>query len=255
MKPNDRQEQILNRLRAMRREWRVDEIAASLKVSPLTIRRDLDQLADDGTVLRTHGGCIYAGRVAMETEYHQRVATHFKLKEAIGEAAAGEVKAGDVVLISDGSTCFHLASHLGDRGAITVYTNSITMCAEVSRFSNVRLRILGGEFHRRQFCLGGGMLDRALDQIEVDTVFLGADRISAAGRCLVDDEDTARTAQIMLRRGRRAILLADHTKLEGIGHVVFGSLSSFDRWITSPGLSPALRRTFSTQTEIKEVKL
>lgn len=239
----------------MRREWRVDEIASSLNVSPLTIRRDLDQLAEDGAVLRTHGGCIYAGRVALETDYHQRVATNFDVKQAIGEAAAEEVKAGDVILISDGSTCFHLASHLGKCGPVTVYTNSLTMSAEVNRFPNVRLRILGGEVRRDQFCLGGGMLDRALDLIEFDTVFLGADKIDFAGRCLVEDEDTARTAQIMLRRAKRAILLADHTKVNGRGHVVYGALQNFDLWITSKGLPSEVRGKLSKKTTIKEVSI
>jgi len=254
MKPNDRQQQILSWLRAMRREWRVDEIAAGLGVSPLTIRRDLDQLASENLVLRTHGGCIHAGRVAMETEYHQRVATHFDLKQAIGANAAGEVREGDVILISDGSTCFHLASHLGQCGAVTVYTNSLTMASEVNRFSHVRLRLLGGEVRRDQFCLGGGMLDRNLDQVEFDTVFLGADKVDPTGRCLVDDETSARTAQLMLRRGKRAILLADHTKVGGTGHVVYGTLSDFDLWITSKGLPAALRGKLSRQTTIREVK-
>lgn len=253
MKPDDRQLQILSRIRAMRREWRVDELAASLNVSPLTIRRDLDQLVEEGTVLRTHGGCIYAGRVAMETGYHQRVANHFELKQAIGAAAAAEVQAGDVILISDGSTCFHLASHLGKCGPVTVYTNSLTMCAEVNRFPNVTLRLLGGEVQRDQLCLGGGMLDRALDVVEFDTVFLGADKIDAAGRCLVVDEDVARTAQIMLRRSKRAILLADHTKLGGRGHVVYGALPNFNLWITSKGLPPEVRGKLARITTIKEV--
>lgn len=253
MKPNDRQQQILSRLRAMRREWRVDELAAGLGVSPLTIRRDLDQLAGEGLLLRTHGGCIYASRVAMETEYHQRVATHFDLKQAIGANAAGEVKNGDVILISDGSTCFHLASHLGQCGAITVYTNSLTMASEVNRFPNIRLRLLGGEVRRNEFCLGGGMLDRNLDLIEVDTVFLGADKIDTAGRCLVEDETSARTVQLMLRRGKRAILLADHTKIGATGHVVYGTLSNFDLWITSKGLPAALRGKLSKQTTLREV--
>lgn len=255
MKPNDRQQQILSAIRAMRREWRVDELAGRLGVSPLTIRRDLDQLAAEGAVLRTHGGCIHAGRVALESDYHQRVTMNFALKQAIGEAAADEVRAGDVILISDGSTCFHLASHLGKCGPVTVYTNSLTMSAEVNRFPNVRLRILGGEVRRNQFCLGGGMLDRALDQVEFDTVFLGTDKIDTAGRCLVEDEDTARTAQIMLRRARRAILLADSTKINGRGHVVYGALRNFNLWITSRGLPADVRRKLSDKTTIKEASV
>ncbi len=254
MNPNIRQQQILERLRAAQREWRVDEIAAALQVSPLTIRRDLDQLANDGSVLRTHGGCVYAGRMALETDYHRRVAAHFNLKQAIGAAAAAEVKPGHAILINDGSTCFHLTSHLGACGAVTVYTNSIAMISELNRFPNVRLFVLGGEYKQSQVSLDGGILERALEWLEFDTVFLGADRVDAAGRCLVRDEEVARTTQVMLRRGKRKILLADHTKVDGVGHVAYGGLGDFDLWITSKGLSSGLKRSYAKQTAIFEAK-
>ena len=254
MKPDDRQRQILNRLRAMQREWRVDEIAAALGVSPLTVLRDLDRLVADGAVLRTHGGCLYSGRMALETDYHARVAGNFALKQAIGAAAADEVKPGDTILLSDGSTCFHLAAHLGPCGSITVYTNSIAMIAEVHGFPRIRLYVLGGEYHRDQFLLGGSLLERNVEMLDVDTVFVGADRIDEAGRCLVENEDVARTAQIMLRRGKRAILLADHTKTEGAGHVAYGSLNDIDLWITSKGLPTRLKQKLAKMTTIKEAR-
>jgi DeoR/GlpR family transcriptional regulator of sugar metabolism len=156
--------------------------------------------------------------------------------------------------VNDGSTCFHLATHLGSCGAVTVYTNSIAMIAEINRVPNVRLFVLGGECQRNPFSLNGGILERTLEWLEFDTVFLGADRIDADGRCLVRDEEVARTTQVMLRRGKRAILLADHTKVEGEGHVSYGRLEDFDLWITSQGLPAGLKRKLGRQTEIFEAE-
>lgn len=255
MKPQKRQEQILEWLRAVQREWRVEDIARVLKVSPLTIRRDLDQLAKAGVILRTHGGCLYAGRMAQDSVYHQRVATHFDLKQAIGAAAVREVKAGDTVLISDGSTSFHLASRLGQCGAITVYTNSIVMIEELRRFPQVRLYILGGEYRPDYSCLGGSVVERVLETIEADTVFMGTDAVDTRGRCLVVDQDVARTAQLMLRRARRRILLADHTKALASSHIVYATLRDFDLWITTAGLPSALLRRYQKQTRVREVTL
>jgi len=222
-------------------------------VSALTVRRDLESLVKSGLVLRTHGGCLFSGRIAADFIYHQRVAANFELKQAIGVAAAREVRVGDVMVINDGSTTFHLASCLGQCGRVTVYTNSIIMIGELRRFSNVCLYILGGKYHPDVSCLGGSVMERVLETIDADTVFLGTDAIDARGRCLAADQDAARTAQIMLRRARRRILLADHTKTAAAGGVVYATLRNFDLWITTPGLSPSARRRYKKQTQIKEV--
>ena len=67
----------------MQTELRVDDLARLLGVSSLTIRRDLAELASNAAILRTHGGCIAAGRAALETGYHQKVAQNFALKQAL----------------------------------------------------------------------------------------------------------------------------------------------------------------------------
>ena len=252
MKPGIRQQQLMDRLRAVEREWRVDELACALRVSPLTIRRDLDALERAGAVVRTLGGCLASGRT-QNAVYQQRVATQFKLKQAIGHAAAREVRSGDTLLINDGSTTFHLASCLGGCGAITVYTNSVAMIGEFSRFENVRLFLLGGEYHRDLYYLGGGLMAGVLETIKADTVFLGADGVDARGRCLALNPDTARDARLMLRCARRKILLADFTKVGNRAGAVYGALQDFDLWITTPGMPRALFKRLRRATTIREV--
>ena len=252
MKPDVRQQNILSRLRALQQEWRVDELAKALRVSPLTIRRDLDCLAREGAIVRTLGGCVAAGRI-QNSVYQQRVATRFDEKQAIGREAAREVREGDVLIINDGSTTFHLASCLGQCGRITVYTNSIAMIGELSRFPNVRLYVLGGEYHGDMFYLGGGLMERVLETIEADLVFLGTDAIDGRGRCLVSDQNVARTTQMMLRRGRRKILLADSAKLGAAGSVAYGTLRDFDLWIATGPLNHGALTQFRNQTTIRKV--
>ncbi len=255
MKPEERQERFLARLRALQKEWRVDEIAQSLNVSPLTVRRDLDALAKKGVILRTHGGCVYAGRMALDSAYHRRVATNFDLKEAIGILAAKEVRPGDRIMIDDGSTCFHLASHLDGVGRVTVFANSIAMIPELVRFPEVRLFIIGGEYRSDSFSMGGSLMENALEGLRFDTVFLGADAVDSQGRCLTSDPGTARMSKLVMKRARRKILLADHTKVGNGGHVVSCSLGEFDMWITTSGLKAADRRRYSRLTDITTGKV
>jgi DeoR/GlpR family transcriptional regulator of sugar metabolism len=249
MKPEQRQQQILTQLHALQSELGVEELSERFGVSALTIRRDLDQLEKDKAILRTHGGCVL--KTAMGASYQQRVALNFELKDAIGRAAASEVTSNDVILLDYGSTPFHLAFHLKDVGSLLVYTNSISVVPVLSRFPSVRLFLLGGEYYSDIQFIGGSMMEQTLEGLQFDKIFLGTDAIDDKGNCLVANPDIGRLTEVMLRRGKRRILLADHTKLNGNGHCVYARLSDFDIWYTTAGINTSQLRRFSQQTTVK----
>lgn len=251
MNPGIRQQQILGRLRAIQREWRVDEIAAALGVSPLTVRRDLERLAQEGTILRTHGGGIYAGRMAQEAPYHDRVAARYDLKRAIGREAVRQIQPGESILVDDGSTCFHVATQLDRSMSLSLCTNSMPIVAELASSRCVELTLIGGAYDARRQHLGGPVTEWLLERFTFDRVFLGSDCVDARGRCLVETPEMARTARAMLEKGRRKILLADHTKCAApSGRVEYARLDHFDEWITTGGLPASLRRTLGKMTRI-----
>jgi DeoR/GlpR family transcriptional regulator of sugar metabolism len=190
----------------------------------------------------------------MESAYQQRVAHNFELKQAIGRAAAAQVKAGDAILINDGSTAFQVAANLQEVDGMRVYTNSIPVIAELSRRPGIRLYILGGEYNPSMHFLGGSLMEQVLETLHFDAVFLGTDAIDANGECSVIDPDISRLTEIMLRRGRRRILLADHTKVGAEGHAIYARLSDFDVWYTTPGLSAQQLRRYGQQTVVEVVK-
>ena len=127
------------------------------------------------------------------------------------------------------------------------------MIGEFSRFDDVRLFLLGGEYHRDLYYLGGGLMAGVLETIKADTVFLGADGVDARGHCLALNPDVARDAQMMLRRARRRILLADATKVGNRAGAVYGTLQDFDLWITTLGMPRALFKRLCQATTIREV--
>ena len=171
----------------MRKEFFVDELAGMFKVTPVTIRRDLTVLEEEGTVIRTHGGCVAGERALFESAYIEQIHLNYHLKQAIGELAAEQVKKGSTILISDGSTNFHLAVNLKEVSGLTVYTNSIEMINELSRNKGINLHVLGGKYKREVHCLGGAMMEQMLEGLKFDIVFLGTDGIDPEGRCLVAD--------------------------------------------------------------------
>ena len=252
MKPDKRQSEILGLLRAMQVELRVEELAQMLGVSAVTVRRDLEELATGSLIIRTHGGCLAAGRAALETEYHKKVAHNFRIKQAIGRAAAEEVAPGSVLLINDGSTTYHLAGHLAERCPLTVYTNSLAMITDLNRCEGITVYILGGKYNGELYSLQGSLTERVLENLQFDICFIGADTVTPDGACTVVTPEEASLTRAMLRRARRRILLADHTKCAAGGYSAYGSLRDFQLWITTPGIEPELLRTYKSIVEVKE---
>jgi DeoR/GlpR family transcriptional regulator of sugar metabolism len=254
MTPETRKSEILSLLRAMQTELKVDDLSRMLKVSALTIRRDLDDLSADALVIRTHGGCIWAGRAALENEYRAKVALNFGLKQSIGRAAAAEVQPGAVILINDGSTTYHVAGFLEGRGPLTVYTNSLGMLADLARDPATAVYLLGGRYRGEQHSLQGGLTEQALESLRFDLCFIGADAVSPAGQCMVGTPEEAGMVRAMLRRSTRRVLLCDHTKVGERGHFAYGSLGDFNLWISTPGMPADARETLSRMVAIKEAQ-
>jgi DeoR/GlpR family transcriptional regulator of sugar metabolism len=252
MNPETRKTEILSLLRAMQTELKVEDLSRTLKVSALTIRRDLDDLAADSLVIRTHGGCIWAGRAALENGYRAKVALNFGLKQAIGRAAAAEVAPGSVILLSDGSTTYHVAGFLAGTAPLTVYTNSLAMLADLARDPGVAVYLLGGRYHGEQHSLQGGLTEQVLESLRFDLCFIGADAVGPEGQCMVGTPEEAGMVRAMLRRSGRRVLLCDHTKVGGRGHFAYGLLKDFNLWITTPGIPAEVRQSLSAMVDIKE---
>ena len=83
----------------------------------MTIRRDLQALAEQGKVIRTHGGATMAERVSFEFEFLHGSREHQAAKEAIAVAAAAQVKDGESVLLDSGTTTLELAKRLRGKAA------------------------------------------------------------------------------------------------------------------------------------------
>jgi len=257
MKTIKRQKKILTWLQAIDKEWSIEELAEKLKVSSQTIRRDLTYLDKDGVIIRTLGGCLADGRDKTNSAYYKGSELNFEHKRLIGIEASHLIKPGNIVLISDGSTNFHLAAQLGNCGHITVYTNSISASTSLGRLPNVELYVLGGkhDIDMEMIYLRGNLTEQMVNTLNFDLVFLGTHAIDENGNCRSRNEDIARTNKIILQRGRMKILLADPSKTKLVGNTTFANLNDFDLWITTTGIEEKLLQDYRKQTSIKEVEI
>src|ERR1700746_1876011 len=90
---------------------RISALAGEFGVSTETIRRDLDELSQQGMLSRTYGGAA-ARPFGAEPRLTERYREHFEERESVATHAARIIKPGQVLMIDSGSTNVHFARRL-----------------------------------------------------------------------------------------------------------------------------------------------
>ncbi|RKT12270.1 DeoR family transcriptional regulator [Streptomyces sp. 1114.5] len=222
----------------------VHELAELLRVSSATVRRDLQELHDQGLLHRTRGGAV-TGAVNLELPLRHKHGTRQAEKRRIALAADRLVPDGAVVGLTGGSTTSELARVLAERGGITIVTNAVNIAADLIVRPDVRLVVVGGIARTTSYELVGPAADRMLAQYHLDLAFIGVDGLTPQEGCTTHDEMEAQTDRAFLRSSARSVVLADSSK---IGRVTFARicpLTEVDDLVTDTEADAAEEEAFA----------
>jgi DeoR/GlpR family transcriptional regulator of sugar metabolism len=234
---------------------RVIEFAEMLGVSDMTIRRDLDALAQQGLLDKVHGGATRRSPVNEEpsTEepgFEAKSSRQQPEKEAIAKAAADLVSPGTAVGLSAGTTTWALAHALRGVDGLTIVTNSMRIAdvlyARPATDQNV---VVVGGVRTPSDALVGPIAVSALAQLHLDIVFLGVHGMAETAGFTTPNLLEADTDRALVRAGRRLVVLADHTKWGTVGLSTIARLSDADVVISDDGLPEEAIDTLSEHVE------
>ncbi|GAA4532407.1 DeoR/GlpR family DNA-binding transcription regulator [Amycolatopsis samaneae] len=256
MRRKDERHGGLLRIVAERGRADVAELAAELAVSTATVRRDLDQLAEQRLLIRTRGGAV-AGDVAHDLPLRYRMARRAPEKSRIAEAVAALVEPGWVVGLNGGTTTTEIARALGGRGelggGITVVTNALNIAHELAVWQHVKLVVTGGVARSRSFELTGPLATRVLDEIAVDLLVLGVDALDPRAGAFAHHEGEASINRLMVDRSARVVAAADSSKLGRRAFAGICPISAVDTVVTDAALSEPLATAFAAVTTLHTV--
>lgn len=214
----------------------IAEIASRFRVSEMTIRRDLQKLADSGQVLRIPGGARIERSFGGEKSFYERMHRMAEAKSAIGKAAASLVQNGESVTIDSGTTTLFLARHLRNHRDIVVVTFSLAVLEELAGSDSVRVELTGGAYRRTSHDLVGPAVADSLTSVSTDKVFFGAAALSFKKGVMVYDREAPRA---LLDSGREKILVIDSTKVAQEAMYGFCPVARCDLIVTDRGIAPA----------------
>jgi len=232
---------ILERLRE-RGVVRTSELSELFSVSPMTIRNDLNALAEQGELIRIHGGAIVKEWLASEPSYHEKATRNLTEKQRIGRYAAGLIEEGMAVFIGNGTTTMQIVKHLPREVRFRAFTNALTHAVELAQLPQVEVYVVGGYLRGVSYAMVGRLARQALDGVYFDLAFLGANGVSLEHGITIPALEEAETAAEVVRHARRTVLVADHTKFGVVTHGKIADLSEVDAIVTDRPLPPELAR-------------
>ena len=226
----------------------IAELSRILDVSPSTVKRDLNILAEAGKITKVRGGAIALGESfsAIEKNVEEKSAIFTAEKAAIAEYAASLVENGDFVFIDAGTTTEKMIDHLPQRD-VSFVTNGFIHAKKLAQ-RGFKVYITGGEIKASTEAIVGAECVLTLRNYNFTKCFMGTNGISLTAGFTTPDVNEARVKAAAIESSRKAFVLADHSKFDEISSATFAQLNKAS--IITDTLA---NRKFAAYTLIKEV--
>lgn len=219
----------------------VKELAEYQQVSEATIRRDLIDLENQGSIKRTHGGAVIVTHsTSFERVYQEKMGMQAAEKKRIGLAALSCINDGDTIFVDTGTTTYQLARRLEEKKGLTVITNDLCIASTIVLNASSELIVTGGIRRDNYNVLVGSITENFVRRLRLDKVFLSADAVDREFGVSNANFIEAEVKSLIVQAGKEVILLADKTKFGKTALARVCDISEIDRIITDTGLTPMM---------------
>lgn len=207
-----------------------EELVTLLDVSPPTIRRDLNELAEKNIIRRHHGGAALPSS-AENSDYADRKNFFLKGKNDIAQKVASLIPNGASLFIDIGTTPESVAKALLNHQKLRIVTNNINAAYILMQNESFDIILAGGSLRQ-----DGGIIGEAtvafISQFRLDFGILGISGIDLDGSLLDYDYHEVQVKRAIIESSRETFLVTDHSKFTRRAMVRLGSISDVNHVVT-----------------------
>ncbi len=217
----------------------VSRISRELKVSEITIRRDLDILAQTDLVVRFRGGAKIAPSSRDPfPRFTDKQVVNMRKKDLIGKRAAELIADDDVVFMNSGTTVLSVIKHI-TRSNVRIITNN-AVAPSVERSSKVSVILTGGECCPDTQSMYGDFAMANISKVYATKCILGANGIMAgAGITTSIHQETTINGMMLNRCSGKRIVVADSSKIGRSVDFLSAEIGLIDCLVTDSDADPA----------------
>ena len=213
----------------------IEALAEVVKVSAMTIRRDLTTLENQGLIRRTHGGAVvlsnHFGEISLDYQIRQR--QNAPIKRIIGQYAAQQVQSGDAIFLDAGSSVLAMAPFLLKLPLLTVVTHSLPIAEKLSGHDSITVYLLGGQVRRDLMSVLGHQTEEFLATFRLSKAFIGTGGVDLERGLTHDDSAEIAIKRLASRISDGTYVLADRSKIGKTGLMYYMPMSEVDMLITN----------------------
>lgn len=215
-----------------------NRLADVLDVSRETIRRDLLELGQQGSLLRVRGGAVLTGKTMLpEPAFSDRLSAYAHIKERIGRAAVDLIAPGSTVFVDAGTTTLAFARALPTSSDLRIITNSIEIARLLAGHTDVLL--LGGQPNGDVPATFGELTLSEIDRFLADYAVISPVAVDLTRGATNYELHEAEVARKMIRCSRKNILLCDSSKVGKESRVAVCRTEEIDAMVTDSQSDPA----------------
>lgn len=234
MRTKDRLKTIIQELQS-KGQVNTVELAESLEVSTMTIRRDLNKFAHQGLITLTHGGAIINRGSLFEHNTSLKEDVMVQEKRNIAKYCVDLISDGDSIFLDGGTTTKEIAVLLLDRKNIVVLTNSLYCATALSAAKGITLIMVPGEFRETSMAFLGPFTNEFIAKFKIDIVFLPCEGFDPIFGASVPNTKDADTKRFLAKHAKKIILVADSSKLGSSYLCNICSVEDVDLLVTDSG--------------------
>lgn len=216
------------------------DLSIQLNVSEDTIRRDLNELAESGKVIKVYGGAL-----SKSFQYPlQNMDVYAKeSKKLIAKKAIDLIQNGMSILAGGGTTMLEFAKMIPETLQCTFFTISPLVALELSERTNADVILLGGKLSRNTNITIGSQVVNQLSEIKVDICFLGTNSLAIEDGMTDSDWEVVQIKKAMIRCSNKTCILSIAEKLNSVQKMKVCNLSALSYLVTdlepkNPVLTP-----------------
>jgi DeoR/GlpR family transcriptional regulator of sugar metabolism len=226
-----RRQQMLERIQSAG-QLSVAELSREFGVSEVTIRNDLQALADENLVVRTHGGAVPVEEGMSQIALALRLRQQIQEKSRIGQAGAAMIADGDAIILDSSTTALAITPYIKHCRHLTVITNAVSVAQTLLDAPSVTVVMAGGRLRRDTASLVGTDGLEMLRKFNVQKGFFGAHGLTLENGLTDVSAEEAEVKRALAQMCRRVIAVVDATKWGRVGLASFASLDDIDTIIS-----------------------
>ena len=248
MSLSTRQEKIMDRLNQSNGLLLSTDITKMFGVTVQTIRKDLNELSEQGLVRRVHGG-IKAPGSDVNVSFNNRTIMNLEAKRNIAHKVVELLPENTSIFLGIGTTPQQVAEALRDHPGLTVVTNNINAALTLCNNPRIQTHLAGGKVRPNDEDLMGPDTIEFLQKFNIQYGIFGVGGLNQKGQLLDFSLEEASISQSIIKNSEQRILVADHSKMNRYAPVITSSFSEIDMLVMDV-ISPPIH-SLCSQAEIE----